>query len=172
MQQSLTAETRALVEELLDLMANDSENLERTMRLLTDDCTWVIEPGVTEYHGSNKIRAFVSVAMSGRKHDETHKIQILNYFADNENVCIEYAHGAVLTGKMTAGIKRELKPGQARYCMTYHIKSGKFDRVHEYINSPSIWLSFLSPIGLKYLHWQTMRKMSKTADSRMVTKDD
>jgi hypothetical protein len=35
----------ALVAELLDLMVNDSENLERTMDLLTDDAVWVLEPG-------------------------------------------------------------------------------------------------------------------------------
>lgn len=172
MDQSLTEETRDLVEELLDLMLNDSENLERTMNLLTDDCTWVIEPGVSEYHGSNEIRAFVDTAMSGRKHDEKHKIEVLNHFADNENLCIEYTHSAVLTGEMTAGIKGTLNPGAARYCMTHHILDGKFDRIHEYINSPSVWLSFISPIALKYLHWQTMRSLSKNADSKVVTKDN
>lgn len=156
--QSLTEKTSALVDELLDLMVNDSENLERTMNLLTDDCTWLIEPGMTEYHGSDELRAFVGIAMSERKHDETHKIQVLNHFADNENVCIEYIHSAITTGKIKVGIK----PGELRYCMAYHIRDGKkFDRVHEYINSPSIWLSLLLPIGLKYLHWQVMRKLSK-----------
>ncbi len=58
-------ETKALVEELLDLMVNDSENLERTMKLLTDDCVWVLEPGVTEYHGTKELREFVATAMSG-----------------------------------------------------------------------------------------------------------
>ena len=41
----------ALVKNILDLVANDSENLERTMSYLTDDCVWVMEPGGTEYHG-------------------------------------------------------------------------------------------------------------------------
>ncbi len=161
-----TKETSALVEEPLDSMVNDSENLERTMSLLTDDCTWVIEPGATEYRGSKEIRAFVGIAMPGRKHDERHKIEVLNHFADNENLCVEYTHSAVITGKMTGGIKGTLEPGAAKYCMTYHIKDGEFDRVHEYINSPSVWLSFLSPVALKYLHWQTLRNLSRTADSR------
>ncbi len=170
MDQTLKEETKALLKELIDLMVNDSENLERTMKLLTDDCIWVIEPGVTEYHGSRELRAFVGTAMSGRKHDEQHKIEILNHFADNENICIEYTHSAVLTGEMTAGMRGTLKPGAARYCMTYHIKDGKFDRVHEYINSPSVWLSFLSPIALKYLHWQTMKKLSKTVNEEDESK--
>ena len=41
----------AVIEELLDLMTHDSENLERTLKLLIDDCVWVMEPGGTEYHG-------------------------------------------------------------------------------------------------------------------------
>ena len=160
-------ETKALVQELLDLMINDSENLERTMRLLTEDCVWVLEPGATEYHGTRELRAFVGTAMSGRKHDETHKIEVLNCFYDNENVCIEYTHSAILIGKVKAGIK----PGTARYCMAYHIRDGKFDRVHEYINSPSVWFSFLAPIGLKYLHWQSMKKFAKKASDN-ISKDE
>jgi hypothetical protein len=38
-------ENDALVAEMLDLVANDSENLERTMNLLSDDAVWVLEPG-------------------------------------------------------------------------------------------------------------------------------
>ncbi len=152
-------ETKVLVEELLELMVNDSESLERTMKLLSDDCVWVIELGVTEYHGTKELRAFVGTAMSGRKHDETHKIEVLNSFYDAENVCIGYTHSAILSGRIKAGIK----PGTARYCMAYHIRDGKFDRVHEYINSPSVWFSFLTPIGLKYLHWRLMKKLVKTA---------
>jgi hypothetical protein len=37
-----------LVRNMLDLVANDSENLERTMSYLSDDCVWVMEPGGTE----------------------------------------------------------------------------------------------------------------------------
>jgi hypothetical protein len=89
--------------------------------------------------------------------DETHKIEVLNYFYANENVCIEYTHGAILTGEIAAS----LKPGTLRYCMAYHIRDGKLDRVHEYINSPSVRMSFLIPVGMKYLLWQSMRKLSK-----------
>jgi hypothetical protein len=45
----------ALVADMLDLMVNDSENLERTMNLLTDDAVWVLEPGGIEYHGAREI---------------------------------------------------------------------------------------------------------------------
>jgi hypothetical protein len=67
--------------------------------------------------------------MSGRKHDEAHKIEVLNSFADNENIFIEYAHSAILTGKITVGIKGTLKPGAARYCMT---SSARNERLPEF----------------------------------------
>ncbi len=60
-------ENDALVTEMLDLMSNDSENLERTMNLLSDDAVWVLEPGGIEYHGAQPIWTFVSVALAGRR---------------------------------------------------------------------------------------------------------
>ncbi len=127
--------TNALVAELLDLMVNDSENLERTMNLLTEDAVWILEPGGIEYHGAREIRDFVRIAMSGRTHDQKNKVVITHWFASDENVCVEYSHGTVLTGTYSAGIKARLKPEMSRYCITYHIREGKFDQVHEYINA-------------------------------------
>jgi SnoaL-like domain len=157
----LSGATQALIKEQLDLMFNDSENLERTMKLIADDCVWVMEPGGSEYHGYDEIRAFVGIAMSGRTHDEGHKLELLNWFADDENLCIEYTHGARFTGKSFAGIRGSIKTGVSRYCITWHFRDGKIDRVHEYINSTSSWLSLLSPFVLGRLHGQTMKRLAK-----------
>lgn len=152
---------RELVKELLDLMENDSENLERTMSYLADDCVWVMEPGGTEYHGLREIRAFVGIAMSGRMHDRQHKEKTANWFADGDNLCVEYTHGARLTGKFTFGLKAGIKTGISRYCITYHMRNGKFDRVHEYINATSFWYNLTLPVILWYLHKLAMRKLAK-----------
>jgi hypothetical protein len=153
-----------LVKELLDIVANDSENLTRTLRCLTDDCVWVMEPGGTEYHGIKEIEAFVRIAMSGRTHDGgEHRIEITNWFANDENLCVEYTHGAILTGKFTAGIRGKLKAGVSRYCITYHMRDGKFDRVHEYINATSWSLNGLAPLALGYLHRLAMKRLASTA---------
>ena len=86
----------ALVEELLDIVANDSENLERTLKCFTDDCVWMMEPGGTEYHGIKEIKAFVAIAMSARRHDSgEHRIEITNWFANDTNLCVEYTHGLI-----------------------------------------------------------------------------
>jgi ketosteroid isomerase-like protein len=150
-----------LIKEMLDIIANDSENLERTMKWLTDDCVWVMEPGGTEYHGSKQIKGFVGIAISGRTHDKDHKIEILNWFTGGENLCVEYTHSAKLTGAFTAGIKGAIKAGVSRYCMIYHMREGKIDRVHEYINASSWWLNCLMPIALAYLHRLTKKKLAQ-----------
>jgi hypothetical protein len=150
-----------LVKELLDIMVNDSENLERTLKCLTDDCVWVMEPGGTEYRGIDEIKAMVGIAMSGRVHDSKHRIAVTNWFANDENLCVEYTHGAVLTSKFTAGIHGQLKTGVSRYCITYHIRDGKFDRVHEYINATSWSLNGLAPLALAYLHRLATKKARK-----------
>jgi hypothetical protein len=123
---------------------------------------WLMEPGGSEYHGYDEIRAFVATAMSGRTHDETYKLELLNWFADDENLCIEYTHGARMTGKAFGKVVMgNIKTGVTRYCITYHFREGKIDRVHEYINSSSTWLSSVMPYGLGHLHSQSMKKLAK-----------
>jgi hypothetical protein len=157
-----TSSSAALLDELLDIMVNDSENLERVAALLTGDCTWVMEPGGTEYHGLEEIRAFMGIAMSGRTHHRgRYRIEIVNAFAGQEHLCIEYTHGAKLTGAFTLGLRPRIPAGISRYCMTYHLRDGKIDQVHEYINSSSWFLSSLIPFALSYLHWLTRRKTAR-----------
>ncbi len=163
----LSADNKVLVEEWLDIVANDSENLERTLKCITDNCTWVMEPGGTAYDGIEQIRAFVGIAMSGRTHDEgEHKLTITHWFTNSENFCYEYTHGAISTGKFTAGIKGKVKTGVLRYCITCHLCDGKIDRVHEYIDSTSWLLHSLLPILLRALHRRAMEKLTKGQEVR------
>jgi len=148
--------------EWLDLVSNDSENLERTMRCMTDDCLWIMEPGGSEYRGSEQIRAFVRIAMSGRTHDSgEHRLLLTNWFADSENLCYEYTHGMILTGNFTAGIKGRAKTGVLRYCITCHLRDGKVDEVHEYIDSTSWWIGLVLRLALSNLYRLTMKALAK-----------
>jgi hypothetical protein len=91
----LSEANRTLVREWLDFVENDSENLERVIKCMSDDCVWTMEPGGAEYRGVKEIRALVDVAMSGRKHDaEQRRIQLTNWFAEKSNFCYEYSRGA------------------------------------------------------------------------------
>ena len=131
------------------------------MKYLSDDCVWIMEPSGTEYHGYKQLKTFIEIAMSGRIHDkDKHKIEILNWFNNDENLCIEYTHGAISTGNYTMGI-RKVNAGVLRYCITYHMREGKIDRVHEYIDATSWLFSCFMPIVLARLYKLTMKKLAK-----------
>jgi hypothetical protein len=100
--------------------------------------------------------------MPGRTHDRgQYRIKILNWFNDDENLCIEYTHGARLTGKYMFGLKPDIKSGISRYCITYHMRDGKIDRVHEYINATSWIYNCIIPVALGRLHRLAMKKLAK-----------
>lgn len=141
----------ALVAEMLDLIVNDSEDLERRMNLLTDDAVWVL-PGGIEYHSAREIRTLVRIAMAGRTGDPSHRIEITNWFADDENLCVEY-------GRRNFPAHSD---ASSRFCHIYHIRDGKFDRVHEYINGTSWWLNLLSQVWLGLLNRRVRRELAKT----------
>ena len=81
-----------------------------------------------------------------------------NWFADRENFCYEYSHGLISTGLFTAGVKAPVKTGVLRYCITCHIRDGKVNRVHEYINSTAFWLALFLQLMLTRLHRRATRK--------------
>ncbi len=159
---TLSPANEQLIQEYLDIVAHDSENLDRTMGLMTDDCVWVIEPTGDTYRGREEIEAFVSTAMSGRTHQGQYRIQITNWFTNGEYLCIEYTHGAILTGVYTAGIKAKLKPGISGYCITFHMRDGKFDWAHEYIQGTTLLTYLLMPLALKRMKRLVEKKLSQT----------
>jgi len=152
----LSQANERLIHEYLDVAAHDSENLERTMELMTDDCVWVMEPTGDTYCGSEELRAFVAGAMSSRTHSGQYGIQITNWFTDGEHLCVEYTHGAILTG---TGVK--IKKDVLRYCITFHMRDGKFDWVHEYINATTFLTRLLIPLLLRRYTRQVKKKVSK-----------
>jgi ketosteroid isomerase-like protein len=158
----LSKANEALIQEYLDIVANDSENLDRTMGLMTDDCVWVMEPTGDTYIGREEIKAFVGTAMSGRTHQAQYSLQISNWFTDGEHLCIEYTHGAILTGVYTAGIKAKLKKGTSRYCITYHLRDGKFDWAHEYIQGTTFLTHLMMPLILKRLKRLVEKNLSRS----------
>ncbi|MCL4489792.1 MAG: nuclear transport factor 2 family protein [Chloroflexi bacterium] len=134
----LTEENAVLIKEYLNVAVNAPENLERFAKLLNDDCTWtIVPPGITLV-GAQQVRSFVRMAMGSRTHDAESKIEIRNWFADGDNFCVEYFHGAMVTRfhiRVTENV-----------CLVCHMREGKFDRVHEYVDTSR---SVLIGLGLK-----------------------
>ncbi len=160
-QKKLSKANEALIREYLDITENDSENLDRTMKIMADDAIWVIEPTGDTYSGYEELEAFVETAMSSRKHEGQYSIEIKNWFTDGEYLCIEYTHGGILTGAYLPRVKTKFKKGIAMYCITFHMKDGKFDEVHEYIQGTTFLSNLMMPVFLKRMNKQTQKKFNQ-----------
>ncbi len=136
----LTEANAVLIKEYLDIAVNAPEDLARFSKLLSDDCVWVIMPPGIAFNGIAQVRAFTRVAMGSRAHDAEYKVEIQNWFADEDNFCVEYFHGAIIS-------RFHLKVVE-NVCLVCHMRDGKFDRIHEYVDTSR---SILISLGLKFL---------------------
>jgi len=136
----LSEANQTLVKDYLDIAANAPEDLERFSNLLSDDCVWKIVPPGVSFTGSAQVRSFTKMAMESRTHSDAYKIEIRTWFADGENFCVEYFHGAVIT-------RFRLKVVE-NVCLVCHMRAGKFDSVHEYVDTSR---SILIWLGLRVL---------------------
>ncbi len=135
-----TSENEKLIQEYLDIAVHASEDLDRTMGLLSDDCTWYITPPGIAFTGKDQLRSFTGMAMGSRSHNAYSKVEIRSWFTDHENFCVEYFHAAILTGLHIRVVEN--------VCLVCHMRDGKFDRIHEYVDTSK---SILIGLGLKLL---------------------
>jgi ketosteroid isomerase-like protein len=57
----LTRENENLVQKYLDIAVNASEDLDRTLELLSDDCIWYITPPGIPFTGKEQLRSFTQL---------------------------------------------------------------------------------------------------------------
>ncbi len=136
----LSAENQRLIEEYLDIAVNASEDLARFSKLLSDDCVWTIAPPGIAFAGKRQVTSFSKMAMGSRSHRSDSRVEIRNWFADGGDFCVEYFHAAIVTGlhiRVTENV-----------CLVCHMQDGRFDRVHEYVDTRR---SLLIGLGLKLL---------------------
>lgn len=142
------------IDEILDIMMNDSENPKRLLPYLADDCVWTIEPGGSTYKGSMQIQKFIEVALAHKPKNKNipKGITLTNKFSDNENLCIEYSHLFMLGHTFSFFNKMNV-----RHCNTYHIENGKIKSIHEYAGISSWWFGLVMQAALRYIHWETKK---------------
>jgi hypothetical protein len=129
-----------LIQEYLGVAVNDSENIERKMGLLNDDCSWYIMlPGIL-FACKAQLRSFTKMAMGSRSHNADSKVEIRNWFADRENFCVEYYPAAVINRLGITVIEN--------VCLVCHMQDGKFDSIHENVDTSK---SSLIGFGLRLL---------------------
>jgi ketosteroid isomerase-like protein len=136
----VSGENEKLIKEYLDIAVKASEDIDRFSELLSADCVWYITPPGATFSDKKQVKSFSGMAMGSRSHNTDAKIEIRNWFADEDNFCVEYFHGAIITRfhiKVTETV-----------CLVCHMRNGKFDRVHEYVDTSH---SLLIGLGLKLL---------------------
>ena len=67
------------------------------------------------------------MAMGSRTHDAKYKVEVRKCFADGENLCVEYFHGAIVTRFRIKVVEN--------VCLVCHIRDGRFDSIHEYVDT-------------------------------------
>ena len=136
----ITKENEQLINEYLDIAVNASEDYNRFVGLLDDECVWNLMPPGISLQKIESIKKFVDFAMKSRTHNNEVNVVIKNWFADNDNFCVEYFHGAFITKFKIRVIEN--------VCLVCKMKNGKFTRINEYVDTSS---SILILCGLKLL---------------------
>jgi len=129
-----------LIERYLAIVEND--DYEQFGELLTDDCTFTLMPIGRTWNGRDDVMSVVLAAGSSRTHDSQSKVNITNWFTDNEYLVVEYEHGAVVSG-----VRLKIDG----YCWVFHIRGGRFDSIREYINPSNAATSILMSLVLRGL---------------------
>lgn len=128
----------SLIERYLAIVADD--DYERFGELLTEDCAFTLMPIGHTWTGRDNVMSAVMAAGSRRTHDSQSKVNITNWFTNNEYLVVEYEHGALV-----GGVRVRIDG----YCWVFHIRDGRFDSMREYINPSSAGTSILLSLVLR-----------------------
>ena len=77
-----------LIERYLATVAND--DYERFGELLTDDCSFTLMPIAHTWRGRDNVMSAVMAAGRSRTHDSRSKVNITNWFTNDEYLVVEY----------------------------------------------------------------------------------
>ncbi|MGB9303328.1 MAG: nuclear transport factor 2 family protein [Mycobacterium sp.] len=127
-----------LIERFLAIGAND--DYERFGELLTDDCTFTLMPIGHTWSGRDNVMNAVVAAGRSRTHDSRSKVDITNWFTNDEYLVVEYEHAALI-----GGVRVKIDG----YCLVFHIRDERFDSMREYINPSNPATSILLSLVLR-----------------------
>src|SRR5246500_3852987 len=127
-----------LIERYLAIVADD--DYERFGELLTDDCRFSLMPIGHTWHGRDNVMSAVLAAGRSRTHDSGSRVNVTNWFTNDEYLVVEYEHAALV-----GGIRVKIDG----YCWVFHIRDGRFDSMREYINPSNAGMSILLSLVLR-----------------------
>jgi hypothetical protein len=100
--------------------------------------------GVVDFAVTAKLRdnvmSAVMAAGRNRTHNSQSKVNITNWFTNDEYLVVEYEHGALV-----GGVRVKIDG----YCWVFHIRDGRFDSMREYINPSNPATSILLSLVLR-----------------------
>ncbi len=149
-----------LIQEYLEIAAV-SDDIDLWTKLITDDCVFVLMPGGYTFRGSEEVALFAKTSGGIRTHDEENTIRITNWFTDGENLCAEYTHGF----NSLFGLPIKMKAAGS-FCLVFHMRDGKFDSIHEHIDTGGIFQGLLAGFILGFLAWRTKMKSLKNRPAK------
>ncbi len=137
MNQMTTEEVAKIKDEFIKtfLADDDPHQLDRFASLISPDCEWTLMFTLEKIRGSAAMMMFARQAVASRDHPKGLGMEFTNSFNTEDQILAEYIHRGIITGE---GAKRYGVPdgsiGEVPICLVMHVKDGKIDRVHEYLN--------------------------------------
>lgn len=151
-QHTLNPANEALIQAYLDIATN-TDDMNHFSQLIAQDCVWVMMPTGHAFTGYSQVSTLAKLAGGTRRHNDEYKVEILNWWTDGEQFCVEYHHGAIL--------QRLPIKGTINICLVCHMREGQFDRVHEYVHAHGFWFKLVMSLGLRALPQLVRRKASQ-----------
>lgn len=139
-----------LIEAYFRMVRTDA--YEAFAELITPDCAFSLMPIGRTFRGADEVMAFVLATGGSRRHDDASRVEVTNWFATADQLCVEYQHRAILKG---LGIRLRIDG----YCLVMHMRDGRFDRVREYINPSRPGVAFITAFLLRLLPLLTRRRL-------------
>src|SRR3954471_19615712 len=127
--------TEGLLEQYFEIVKAD--DYERFGDIITDECSFSLMPIGHTFKGRKDVTAFVMAAGKARRHDNRSHVEITNWFATSDYICVEYTHHAIVR---PFGYRIKIDG----YCLVLHVQGGKFDEIREYINPSGIVASIFT----------------------------
>src|SRR5215469_4435132 len=150
-QHTLNLADEALIQAYLDIATN-TDDMNHFSQLIAQDCVWVMMPTGHAFTGYAQVSTLAKLAGGTRHHNDEYKVEILNWWTDGEQFCVEYQHGAIM--------RRLPIRGTINICLVCHMRGGQFDRIHEYVHAHGPLFKLVMNLGLGVLPLLVQRKLA------------
>ncbi len=69
-----------------------SDDIDGIMKLIDQDCEWVIMAREETFRGASEVRQLVERSVAARQHTKDTHMEFTNLFTSEDQMCLEYIH--------------------------------------------------------------------------------